>query len=385
MNEKRITLTCVLTLLIALAMFNSCGATSGFGGAGGAGWAARAEAGEDYDHKGRIDKIEKNYQDCLAAAQNAEDKEKCDSIHKQALEEEEDRYSAAKGAIQEKQKCAKYQLWVLNIWGYSEKESNEVVGRLINGKGDEYDYDASEAIGELMMLDYIDKTAVKAFERELPNYGLSINEAERATKQYYEDGLYQKMHCDDKTIISEPYYYKIGEIQVDERLLKCLGLIEDEDGETDNKGDEDEGDNKDNNGTNQGNSNPNPKNQPGDSLSPYQVESKEISNYSVSQYKLDVVKLTSEQKSELVKVIAFMKNWPDVKITVVGHTCSMGSDAVNNKVGMHRAHQAKLYMVSQGIDESRIEEVSKAASEPVNGNDTEKGRLQNRRITFIVK
>ncbi|MBR5082681.1 MAG: OmpA family protein, partial [Bacteroidales bacterium] len=186
--------------------------------------------------------------------------------------------------------------------------------------------------------------------------------------------------------IKEQYFYLVvNSVYCNSKMLVDMGLIYvyGEGGGDDNDDDNDNNDNgiqpKDPN--NPSLNSPQPKSSP----SPYQLESNELSNYSISQYKLDKVKLTSEQKNELDKVISFMKKWPNAKITIVGHTCSIGSNMVNNRVGLNRAHQAKLYMVSHGIDESRIEELSKAASELVTGNDTEKGRLQNRRITFIVK
>lgn len=379
MKKVKFVISYTLALLLCSMLFSACGSYGGFGGGGGSFWGG---ARVDSDHKGRMDLIENNYRECLASAQTAADSANCDNIHDQALQDEDDRYNEAKNSIKEKQKCAEYQLWLLDIWGYSKKESRNVVDRLMNRNGDDYSFDASEAISELLKDGCKDNVAIQRFENELPNYGVSKDNAEQVANEYYENEYYTRDNS-----IKEPYFYLVGNsVYCNRNMLIDMGLLDD-DGESDGEGDgegngEGEG-GKNNNGTNPENPAPNPQQKP--TPTPYQLEYNEISSYSVSQYKLDVVKLTSEQKSELDKVITFMKKWPDVKITVVGHTCSMGSDAVNNKVGMHRAHQAKLYMVSQGIDESRIEEVSKAASEPVNGNDTEKGRLQNRRITFIVE
>ena len=366
-------------MVFCSVLFSSCGSYGGFGGGWGAFWGG---ARVDSDHKGRVDLIEKNYRDCLASAQTAVDSANCDYIHDQALEDEDERYNDAKNSIKEKQKCAEYQLWLLDIWGYSKKESRIEVDRSMGRKGDDYSFDASEAISELIKDDYKDNVAIQKFEKELPNYGVSNDNAEQVAKEYYENEYYTRDNS-----IKEPYFYLVGNsVYCNHKMLVDIGLLDD-DGESDGEGDG-ESDSKDeggenNNGKNQGNPTPNP--QPKPTHSPYQIESNEISNYSVSQYKLDVVKLTSDQKNELDKVVTFMKKWPNAKITIVGHTCSIGNDAVNNTVGLQRAHQAKLYLMAQGIDESRIEEVSKAASEPVAENDTENGRLQNRRITFIVK
>jgi outer membrane protein OmpA-like peptidoglycan-associated protein len=117
---------------------------------------------------------------------------------------------------------------------------------------------------------------------------------------------------------------------------------------------------------------------------PYETELKEISNTAISQYCYLGYKLTNEQKIELDKIASFMNRWSDAKVTIVGHICSIGKHDDNIRLGMRRAHQAKLYLVSQGIDESRISEDSMADELPCANNDTEEGRLLNRRITFVI-
>lgn len=370
MKKQELFLSYTLALLFCSAMISSCGTQGGLG---------RSRGGEgisnEVTNQMNLKRIEDDYRDCLASAQTESDSANCEAKHDEELEKEKERYAYVK----EKDKCEDYMNWMLKAWGYPENEAKEIARQHRSFKYEDYSFDASEAISELLKDGCKDKVAIQKFENELPNYGVSKDNAEQVAMEYYESGYYTRDNS-----IKEPYFYLVGSsVYCNRKMLIDMGLIDD-DGEG-GSNDHDDEDNKDGEQPN----NPNKPSpilpQPKPSPSQYQLESIELSNYSISQYKLDKVRLTSEQKNELDKVVSFMKKWPDAKITIVGHTCSIGSDAVNNRVGLHRAHQAKLYMVSQGIDESRIEEVSKASSEPVTGNDTEKGRLQNRRITFVVK
>ncbi|NHZ40765.1 OmpA family protein [Massilia aquatica] len=73
----------------------------------------------------------------------------------------------------------------------------------------------------------------------------------------------------------------------------------------------------------------------------------------------------------------------DVMITV-GHTDSIGSNAYNEKLSLRRAASVKTYLVSKGIDASRIYTEGKGETQPVADNKTAEGRAKNRRVTVEV-
>ena len=376
MKNTKFTLNCTLAMFFCIALLCSCGSSYGTGGGL---WAAGAQDRVNFDHKGKMDLIEKNYQNCLASAQNAIDSTMCDAKYDEDLENENDRYNEAINAINEKQNFAKYQKFVLNNWGYSEKESNKVVKRLLAMKGDDYSFDADEAISELIKDGYKDNVAILKLEKELPDYGVSKDKAEQVVKEYYEDEYYT---CDGR--FKEPYSYLIGnEVYCNRQMLIKMGLIDDEDNwneDGDNNNDDEEIETPNHLNLN----NPNTSD-PDIVNNDFQVEANAISSLVISQYRLNGSTLSSEQKNELERVISFMKKWPNAKITIIGHACSLGTNAINNTIGLKRAQQAKLYLVKQGINENRIEEISKGATEPCANNNNETGRLQNRRITFLVK
>lgn len=108
---------------------------------------------------------------------------------------------------------------------------------------------------------------------------------------------------------------------------------------------------------------------------------KPIDNYTVSQ-----TGLTPKQMEELDKRIALLKQYPDVDIFIYGHTCDLGGDVVNERVGLYRAQNAKRYLISKGIDEKRIVGMaSKRDTEPIVPNTSEANRLKNRRVVIIVQ
>ena len=106
----------------------------------------------------------------------------------------------------------------------------------------------------------------------------------------------------------------------------------------------------------------------------------------IDNYNLGIVTLSNTQKKILDKKVAVLKQNEDLKVSLVGHTCSISSDEVNEKVGLERAQVVKEYLISQGIDASRITEVStEGRYYPVVDNNTEFNRKKNRRVDFVIE
>ncbi|RGE45597.1 OmpA family protein [Comamonas testosteroni] len=71
-------------------------------------------------------------------------------------------------------------------------------------------------------------------------------------------------------------------------------------------------------------------------------------------------------------------------IIAVGHTDSVGTDAYNQKLSVRRAEAVKAYLVSKGIEKSRVYTEGKGEKQPVADNKTAAGRAQNRRVEIEV-
>ena len=94
--------------------------------------------------------------------------------------------------------------------------------------------------------------------------------------------------------------------------------------------------------------------------------------------------LKPEGKATLDKIAADLKKIKLEVIIAVGNTDSIGTDAYNMALGMRRAQSVKAYLVSKGVDGSRIYTESKGKSNPVASNATAEGRAKNRRTDIEV-
>ncbi|HVU98398.1 MAG TPA: OmpA family protein [Puia sp.] len=72
-----------------------------------------------------------------------------------------------------------------------------------------------------------------------------------------------------------------------------------------------------------------------------------------------------------------------VRVQITGHTDSDGTAAHNLDLSQRRAAAVKNYMVSHGIDGSRLQSDGKGMTQPVASNDTEAGKAKNRRVEFV--
>ncbi len=95
-------------------------------------------------------------------------------------------------------------------------------------------------------------------------------------------------------------------------------------------------------------------------------------------------KLKSESYLELDRLYNFLKDNPEIKVEISGHTDNVGSDSYNITLSDARANAVNDYLVSKGINTSRIISKGYGKSNPVASNDTEEGRQLNRRVEFKI-
>lgn len=94
--------------------------------------------------------------------------------------------------------------------------------------------------------------------------------------------------------------------------------------------------------------------------------------------------LLPESFSSLNKLVNLLKENPNVKIEVSGHTDNTGSATVNKTLSRNRALTVRNYLIAQGIAGERVEYNGYGFDRPIAPNDTAEGRAANRRVEIEI-
>lgn len=99
----------------------------------------------------------------------------------------------------------------------------------------------------------------------------------------------------------------------------------------------------------------------------------------------DVAKasIKPESAGTLNEVIKMMKAHPELKFEIDGHTDSDGQDQANLELSQQRAAAVKDQLVKMGISEDRLTTKGFGETKPIDTNDTQEGKANNRRVEFI--
>lgn len=103
-------------------------------------------------------------------------------------------------------------------------------------------------------------------------------------------------------------------------------------------------------------------------------------NYKNILFEFNSAVLKTSSYSTLDEIAREMKKYPDMKFSLNGHSSAEGTETRNMTLSIDRATAVKSYLVSAGIIGRNLEAKGFGEAEPLNTNNTEAARQQNRRV-----
>lgn len=98
----------------------------------------------------------------------------------------------------------------------------------------------------------------------------------------------------------------------------------------------------------------------------------------------DQTDLTPEARGTIERQAAWLKQYPNLSITIEGHADERGTREYNLALGERRASAIKNYLMSQGVDSSRVQTISYGKERPAVPDSTAGAWSQNRRGVTVV-
>ncbi len=101
-------------------------------------------------------------------------------------------------------------------------------------------------------------------------------------------------------------------------------------------------------------------------------------------FEFDKSTILQQSYFELRSLISLLETYPNMRIEIRGHTDGKGSDSYNQRLSENRAKAVTDYLISKGISEKRLQYKGYGKTMPIDTNDTEEGRANNRRVEFNI-
>src|SRR5437763_5629320 len=89
-------------------------------------------------------------------------------------------------------------------------------------------------------------------------------------------------------------------------------------------------------------------------------------------------------QATLTRIAEQLESDPNVKVTVEGHTDSVGTAARNQELSEKRANAVRDFLVGAGVAADRVTAVGRGEEQPIATNKTAAGRQQNRRVELVI-
>lgn len=101
-------------------------------------------------------------------------------------------------------------------------------------------------------------------------------------------------------------------------------------------------------------------------------------------FDFDKYDILPKSDNELRRLLGIMRDYPEMKIQINGHTDDWGTNEYNIQLSRNRAKAITDYLIANGIEPSRLQFDGYGEEKPMDTNDTEAGRAKNRRVEFTI-
>jgi len=101
-------------------------------------------------------------------------------------------------------------------------------------------------------------------------------------------------------------------------------------------------------------------------------------------FPVNSAELSAGYKDDLAAAATVFNKYADTNLLIEGHTDNTGTDAINDPLSENRAKAVSAYLVSQGVDPSRLEEKWYGSKQPKYPNDTPENQAKNRRVEIGI-
>lgn len=106
-----------------------------------------------------------------------------------------------------------------------------------------------------------------------------------------------------------------------------------------------------------------------------------IKNLFFATNKTQILSISEQSLNDLFQ---YLDRNPEVRIRIIGHTDNVGRDDANKKLSEGRAKAVRANLIERGIAPERLQAEGRGESQPIDTNDTEEGRQNNRRVEIEI-
>ena len=95
--------------------------------------------------------------------------------------------------------------------------------------------------------------------------------------------------------------------------------------------------------------------------------------------------LSNAGKINLQPALKFLARYPNLPVSIEGHSDSRGAAAANQKISQKRAESVRDALIKLTVLDTRLKAIGLGEAQPIVSNDTDSGRAKNRRVEIIIE